>query len=85
MKMTKNVPVAIRLENTKANHYKFWSAVLKSRTVKVFWGRIGTWTQSKKFSFDSNDEALDFLQRKMESKIRRGYMNVSVAADPLAA
>jgi predicted DNA-binding WGR domain protein len=77
--------VSVRLENTRRNHYKFWSAVMNSRTVKVFWGRIGSWTQNKKFTFDSNEEAMDFLQRKLESKLRRGYINVSVTTDLLAA
>jgi len=75
MKATKNV--AVRLENTKPGHFKFWSAVLKNRTVRCFWGRIGSWTQSKKFSFESELDALDFFQRKMESKLHRGYVPAS--------
>jgi len=77
--------VQVRLENTKGNHFKFWSATLKNRTVRVSWGRIGSWVKDKKFSFDSNEESMDFFRRKLESKLRRGYINVTVAVDPIAA
>jgi len=76
MKSTKNV--AIRLENTTPGHSKFWSVVLNSRKVRCFWGKIGVWSQSKKFVFDSNDEALEFVQKKLDSKMRRGYINVTL-------
>jgi predicted DNA-binding WGR domain protein len=82
--MQKIKHVQVRLENTKGNHFKFWSATLKNRIVRVFWGRIGSWTQSKKFAFESNADAMDFLQMKMGKKLRRGYINVTVAVDPIA-
>jgi len=75
MKAMKNV--AIRLENTTPGHNKFWTVVLGTRKVRCFWGKIGVWCQSKKFVFDSNDEALEFVQKKVDSKMSRGYINVS--------
>ncbi len=74
-KATKHV--AVRLENTNPGHNKFWTVVLRCTSVRCFWGRIGVWSQSKKFSFDTNEDALEFVQKKIDSKIRKGYVNVT--------
>lgn len=70
----------VRLENTEGNHFKFWAAIIRSRVIKVSWGRIGSYSKSKKYSFDTNEDAMDFFQNKIERKLGRGYRNVSVPA-----
>ncbi len=71
--MRASLNVAVRLENTEPGHNKFWQALLHSRVVKVSWGPIGYEPRTLKHSFHSSLEAYTFFQKKIESKLGRGY------------
>ena len=62
------------LKNTMPGHSKFWACLVKQHSVTCFWGKIGTdRPQSKRFVFDTADEAQEYADRKVESKLSRGY------------
>ena len=56
-------------------HNKFWAAGWDDQTnqVHVRWGRIGTKGQSKDHSFESQFEAVRFIETKFGEKRRKGY------------
>ena len=63
----------IRLINVNPGHAKFYSFRLRCRKIDCIWGRIGGQWKAHSFTFDDNDEALEFLERKLQQKLRRGY------------
>ena len=56
-------------------HNKFWAAGWDDQTnqVHVRWGRIGTKGQSKDHSFESQFEAVRFIEKKFGEKRHKGY------------
>lgn len=66
---------SITLTNTTGNHRKFWTVEPIGRKRLICkWGRIGSWIQSKVFAFETVQDAVDFAERKVENKLRRGYV-----------
>lgn len=62
--------------NAAKNHKKFWNVEVSGRTALCSWGRIGSWEQTKEFTFHSNQEAVEFAVDKAASKLDRGYIRV---------
>ncbi len=73
--------VVIRLTNTKPGHSKYWGVRIKSRRVYVFWGHLGRLAKHRLYSFSTNVEAQDFVEQKVNSKLRKGYKTVRHSLD----
>lgn len=61
------------LVNVSGEHRKFWTVEVLGRNVICSWGRIGNSPQAKMFKFRSEAAALDFAERRLYSKLMRGY------------
>jgi len=69
--------VEIRLTNTNGEHFKFWTISVASRTVRLSWGTVGgRRTQTRKFSFQNNEAALEFMYKRVDIRIKGGYREV---------
>ena len=62
--------------NTSETHNKFWMATTDANnTVHIRWGRIGLIGQTQEKSFVSAYQAAAFVQSKISSKMRNGYVD----------
>lgn len=61
------------------NSHKFWQADNETTfedIVWVSWGRIGSKGQkAKPRNFGTAEEALSFIEKKVEEKVRKGYVH----------
>ena len=70
--------VEIRLVNTDGAHFKFWTISVASRTVRLSWGRIGAKrSQTRKFSFRNNEEAVEFMHKRVDIRLRGGFRQIA--------
>lgn len=70
--------VEFSLVNTNGAHFKFWKAMVQCRVVRLTWGRIGgRSSQSRKFTFRNNEEALDFAHRRMDIRQKGGFREIA--------
>ena len=68
--------LVIKLNNTTDGHSKTWiGSLFDDGTVITEWGRIGAELQSKEFSFEIQEEAEAFLDKKYNEKIKKGYVS----------
>ncbi len=73
--------VLIKLEMEKVvltckedGHNKQWSAEKRNYyAVITRWGKIPLWSGSKSFTHTSITEALNFMNEKIEEKLKKGY------------
>lgn len=70
--MEKRPTKIIQLENTEDNHQKVWICELYENKIITRWGKIGTELSSKEFP----GEGIDFLNKKVRSKLKKGYVEV---------
>lgn len=75
--------IAYALVNTTPGHYKFWNVYCPRRAftnagtkyyyVSVHYGRIGTTGHRSSKHFVTHTSAVQYIQRTVHSKLRRGY------------
>lgn len=58
---------------------KFWKIAVSGKTHTVSYGRTGTTGQSKKKSFDDNSAAQKDAEKLINSKIKKGYVDIGEA------
>lgn len=71
-----------RLEFEEGSSRKFWEAVASGPSLTVRFGRIGTNGQVKTKKLSSPSAAAAELAKLLESKLKKGYVQVGVAARP---
>ena len=59
---------------------KFWEAEVCGNEVTVRFGRIGTDGQTQTKTFPNAAAATDHAEKLIESKLRKGYLEVELAA-----
>jgi len=55
---------------------KFWEINLKGNQVIITFGRIGNKPQQIKKKFSTNEESKKFAEKKINEKLRKGYLEV---------
>lgn len=66
------------LLNTKGTSNKFWSYELNNdHSVTFRWGRMGTGGRTERKSFESDLEASNFANQKLQEKFRKGYKEIT--------
>ena len=69
----------LEYHNEAENSHKFWTAhVIEgippyANGVKTTFGRVGTMGQVNKKYFDSEEEAIAYLDKKTSQKLAKGY------------
>lgn len=67
--------ISLKKVNEATNTRKFWRVQpIGHKRLMVSWGRIGSWIQSKVFTFVDMVDVEDFVERKVASKLRKGYV-----------
>ena len=65
----------VRLTCVVNGHNKEWNAKLKDDyTVVCRWGKIGGTLQSKEFKFGTVSSSLQYINEKIEEKLKKGYL-----------
>lgn len=72
-----------RFEFVGGSSAKFWMAKVEGNTFTIVFGRLGTDGQRKEKEFDDEEEAEAELEKKINEKLKEGY--VEVASDAAAA
>lgn len=54
----------------------FWMGELKGRTVTIHFGKIGTLGHTGARDFKTNQEARDFLDKRLKQKTNEGFQRV---------
>ncbi len=58
---------------------KFYTIVVgkNNPTVTLFWGRLGTAGQSKRLVFTNRADLQDYVERRVDSKLAKGYVQIA--------
>lgn len=83
---TSNQPVSInsstrRFEFIDDHSSKFWEIDVVAESVEVRFGKIGTKGQTKITDFEMPPEALAHAEKKINEKLKEGYVEVSPVVD----
>ena len=83
---TSNQPVSInsstrRFEFIDDHSSKFWEIDVVAESVEVHFGKIGTKGQTKITDFEMPPEALAHAEKKINEKLKEGYVEVSPVVD----
>ena len=64
-----------RLEFNDAarGRHEFWKADLEGRTVTIHFGKVGTEGHKGSREFRTNEEARDFLNKRLKQKVDEGF------------
>ena len=74
-----------RLEYKDAKSHKFWELVVEGDSFSVRYGKVGTTGQTQTKTFASADKARAEGEKKLASKVKKGYVEVQVDAAAAAA
>jgi len=66
--------VGVSAENESGTSSKFWEITVDGKTVNVHYGRIGTNGQVSTKSFDTEEEATKYAEKKIAEKTKEGYL-----------
>jgi predicted DNA-binding WGR domain protein len=66
-----------RLEFKEGNSSKFWQIKSVGTDVETNWGKIGTKGSTKVMKFDSKDKANIYIEKQLQSKIKKGYKEIN--------
>jgi uncharacterized protein (TIGR02996 family) len=72
-----------RFEYTDAKSDKFWEIAVDGNTYTVRYGRKGTDGQTNTKVFDSPEQAMKKAESAIQSKTRKGYVEVEAQAAPV--
>ena len=76
MKKSKSSNNFHRLEFKEGNSSKFWQIKSVGTDVETNWGKIGTKGSTKVMKFDSKDKANIYIEKQLQSKIKKGYKEI---------
>ena len=71
-----------RLEFKIGNSSKFWQIKSVGTDVETNWGKIGTKGSTKVMKFDSKDKANIYIEKQLQSKIKKGYKEIKNDKSP---
>jgi predicted DNA-binding WGR domain protein len=63
------------LELSVGPSHKFYEVTVEAMRVILRYGRIGTDGKREEYTFDSQDQAHSFAERKINEKLRKGYQH----------
>ena len=66
-----------RLEFKEGNSNKFWQIKLVGTNVEINWGKIGAKGTTKTMKFNSKDKAVEYMDKQIQSKIKKGYKKIN--------
>ena len=72
-----------RLEFKEGNSSKFWQIKSVGTDVETNWGKIGTKGSTKVMKFDSKDKANIYIEKQLQSKIKKGYKEIKNDKSPM--
>ena len=72
-----------RLEFKEGNSSKFWQIKSVGTDVETNWGKIGTKGSTKVMKFDSKDKAIEYIEKQLQSKIKKGYKEIKNDKSPM--
>lgn len=77
--MTKKLTMTETYVNVTGSARKFWTvkADFDNKRVTLYWGRIGTKGGKKVFLFEDRPTTREFVEARVESKLRKGYVQVA--------
>jgi predicted DNA-binding WGR domain protein len=64
---------SIYLELVNERHHKFYELTLIGQVLRINYGRIGRTGKVKIFKFPSSEEAINFYQKQIHIKNKKGY------------
>ena len=70
-----------RLEFKEGNSNKFWQIKLVGTNVEINWGKIGAKGTTKTMKFDSKDKAVEYMDKQIQSKIKKGYKKINKSSN----
>jgi predicted DNA-binding WGR domain protein len=70
-----------RVEFNDAKSNKFWQVKVEGTEVLIEYGKIGTEGRENKKSFENSTEALEFAEKKLKEKLKKGYIEVKLEQD----
>lgn len=74
-----------RLEYKDAKSHKFWELVVEGDSYTVRYGKVGAKGQTQTKTFASHDKAKAEGEKKLASKVKKGYVEVQVDQAAVAA
>jgi predicted DNA-binding WGR domain protein len=72
-----------RLEFKEGNSNKFWQIKSVGTDVETNWGKIDTKGSTKVMKFDSKDKANIYIEKQLQSKIKKGYKEIKNDKSPM--
>ena len=70
-----------RLEFKEGNSNKFWQIKLVGTNVEINWGKIGAKGTTKTMKFNSKDKAVEYMDKQIQSKIKKGYKKINKSSN----
>jgi predicted DNA-binding WGR domain protein len=70
-----------RLEFKEGNSNKFWQIKSFGTDVEINWGKIGAKGSTKVMKFDSKDKAVEYIEKQLQSKLKKGYKKINKSSD----
>jgi predicted DNA-binding WGR domain protein len=70
-----------RLEFKEGNSSKFWQIKSVGTDVETNWGKIGNKGSTKVMKFDSKDKANIYIEKQLQSKLKKGYKEINKSSD----
>ena len=66
----------LELTDEARGRHEFWKGELEGRTVTVQFGKVGTEGHKGSREFKTNEDARDFLNKRLRQKVEEGFKRV---------